>query len=257
MKYHINLSAFDCSFYMYINDIPFLDMRRAGNTSTTMFLNKFLVNNSNVLTAKLNPAPGEDALSASSYLRASIYYEDTATKEKIVIKEISTPVFGSDDKIPVPDFFNLIDYFIVESIPDDRLLSGTVITDSVDFQELLMKKYDLIWKYFQEKDMANIKTFFNERDIDYGRVFEKRIGQQEAETEEDYANYLNNSSLDLWVMKKEKMVFKIYLNGKLACYELKNGNSPLCFVNNAEQYAIYIKMYFQLNPITNDFVVIR
>jgi hypothetical protein len=216
-----------------------------------------LVNYSNVLTAKLNPAPGEDALSASSYLRASIYYEDTATKEKIVIKEISTPVFGSDDKIPVPDFFNLIDYFIVESIPDDRLLSGTVITDSVDFQELLMKKYDLIWKYFQEKDMANIKTFFNERDIDYGRVFEKRIGQQEAETEEDYANYLNNSSLDLWVMKKEKMVFKIYLNGKLACYELKNGNSPLCFVNNEEQYAIYIKMYFQLNPITNDFVVIR
>ena len=231
MKYYLKISAFDCSLFLYINDIPCIDMRRSGNVNTTVPINKFLVNNKNEFKCLIKPAIGQEALTQTTSVKANIFTAIDPQGEKTIVKEIETPKFEETEENPMPSDYNLTEVFFSEGIPDSLIRSGLTITDTTDFRSELMDKYDEIWGYFKNNQMDRIKIFFKRRDQELALLLNKNPGEQEKDTENDYSNYLTTSGLELWQMKKEIMGFKIYFHGQLACYELKNGNSPLCFVN--------------------------
>lgn len=257
MRHYLKISAFDCGFFLYVNDIPCVDMRRSGNVNTTIMLNKFLINKKNEFKCLIKPAIGQEALTQTTSVKATIFTAIDPNGEKTILKEIATPKFEMTEENPIPPDYSLIDIFFTENIPDSLIKSGLTILDTPDFSLKLMDKYDEIWRYFKNNEMDKIKAFFRTRDQELDLLFNNNSGEQAKETVEDYSNYLMNSGLELWQMKKEIMVFKVYFNGQLACYELKNRNSPLCFVNNIENYTVYIPMYFQFNAITKSFIVIR
>ncbi len=257
MKYFINIDSFDCSWRLFINDIPVFDLRRGGNFNADICINKFMVNGKNEVSCLVKPFPGIEKIPTTAYLKFNIYTGDSPKNNKVNIKEIKTPEFTETEDAPLPSEHKLADSFSGNGIADSLIQSGEILRDTPELRRELINKYDEIWGLFESKNIAAIKDVFFHRDTELSVLESASLSELTEDTEDDYSTYMNNSELELWAINREKLDFKLYFKGKLACYELKNGNSPLCFVNNIEKYAIYIPMFFSRNVGSKDLIVIR
>lgn len=257
MKYFLNINAFDCSFRLFVNDLPALDMRKGGGVNTDFCINKFMINGKNEIQCFVKPFPGVEKIPSTAYVKIKVY---TAVAPKVSpneVKQIDTPEFKETDKSTLPEDYKLVDSFLGSGIADKLIRSGKSFTDSPELRLEVMRRYIETWSLFKDKNLQQIKNLFSIRDKELALLLGTNEQEQVSETMDDYSDYLSNNELDLWPMNKDKMDFKIYFNSKIVCYELKNGNSPICFVNNSEKYAVYIPMFFARNSVNNNLEIIR
>lgn len=256
--YNLRINCVDCNFTLSINDIKFLEFRTGANLNTELPINTFLHNGINLISCEIHPTTGIKNLPEIATVKIVITKtdNDTNASEKI-ISTFTTPLFSHSEKaIPITKYL-LNGEFIASVVYNSRLKDGLTISTSDFTIKELFNNYMYIFNLFRVKDLDGVIQKLKTKIIETASL--KGIDQNELEKEIrlDYETYLNDASLELWEFTLEKLTLKLYYANKLACFEIKNGNQPICFINREAHYSIYIPFYFYRNPDSNKFEIIR
>lgn len=135
--------------------------------------------------------------------------------------------------------------------------NGIALQDMDDMFSKTWDLYQLFHKALVEKNVSKLLELYKSKSKDMATRHDEDINVYEKMLFEKLESMLYAPGYNAWPMKKERLALKLYGQGKLACLETPDGNSPLLLFNEEEEYCSYFDAFAYAPSGENKLVLIR
>lgn len=250
--YFVEIKSSDCHFNLTINDRTVIRFDNAFNINVTIPLNTFLFDGKNRLACNIFSAYGKATpLAPPAQVKIRILQFDQE------LLSLTTPSF-----VPAANTAPQMEYFFNQDFKaqvkfESHISKGIEIQNNEQMRKEIYSLYLSFWSNLKSRNISAVMRLLDLKNFECAHLRGISLEEETRELQRDYQYYINDSSLSLWEPSFEKVFLKVEGYNKVAHLELKNGNSPICFVNAPNRVAVYIPIFCYRAPETGLLQIIR